>query len=251
MQTTDGVFLSWNLASRIVYRKQTTLGDNIMMLKEIVDIQAGLPFRSRIETEVTGRFLVIQARDLGVDGHVHLDGAARLSALPSPPRGGFLETGDILFQPRGARFSAALFEAVGLPAVAAAPLWILRADPSRVLPEFLLAVLVSAATQAIFRQAAAGTHVPQVPRQAIESLPIELPDLPSQIKLADLARLDRRERELTDRLREARGRLFDLAIKEVAEKARKRANASGPKPAPDGASTPKGPLSTPREHEVR
>jgi hypothetical protein len=103
---------------------------------------------------------------------------------------------------------------------------------------------MSAATQAMLRQTAVGTYVPQVPRQAIESLRIELPDLDNQIRLAELARLERRERGLTDRLREARGRLFDLAVMEAAKKARKRENASGPEPARDGASTPRGPLFT-------
>jgi hypothetical protein len=144
-----------------------------------------------------------------------------------------------------------MFDApAGFSAVAAAPLWVLRADPAYVVPEFLLGVLMSGHIQTSLRQAAVGTYVPQVPRQAIENLPIELPDLHNQITLANLVRLERRERELTDRLREARGRLFDLVVKEAAKKARKRANASGLKAAPDGASTPKGPSSTPREHEV-
>ena len=110
-----------------------------------------------------------------------------------------------------------MFKGAELPAIAVAPLLVLRADSSRILPEFLLAVLMSPATQALLRQSAVGTYVPQVPRQAIESLRIELPDLPSQIKLADLARLERRERELTDRLREVRARFFDLVVREVVQ----------------------------------
>ena len=173
-----------------------------------------------------GEHAVIQARDLGADGRVQLEFAARLRSLPPSGRDAFLRTGDILFQPRGTRFPVGMFDApAGLSAVAAAPLLILRGDPARIAPEFLLVVLTSAAIQAILRQAAVGTYVPQVPRQAIESLRIELPDLPSQIRLADLARLERRERELMGHLRDARARLFDLAVKETTKKARKRTNA--------------------------
>jgi hypothetical protein len=222
-----------------------------LFLNKIAHIRPGLPFRSRIETQDLGEHAVIQARDLGADGCVQLDSAARVHSLPTSARDAFLRTGDILFQPRGTRFSVAMFDAPAeVSAVAAAPLWVLRADPNHVFPEFLLAVLMSGATQTILRQAAVGTYVPQVPRQAIEHLPIELPDLQTQIRLADFVRLERRERELMDRLHEARGRLFDLVVKEAAKKARKRANTSGLKPAPDGASTPKGPSSTPGEHEV-
>lgn len=197
-----------------------------MFLSEISHIQPGLPFRSRIETKAGGEHAVIQARDLGAGGRVQLEFAARLRSLPASGRDAFLRTGDILFQPRGTRFPVAMFEApAGVSAVAAAPLLILRGDPARIVPEFLLVVLASAAIQAILRQAAVGTYVPQVPRQALESLRIELPDLESQIRLADLARLERRERELLDHLRDARGRLFDLAVKEAAKRARMRADA--------------------------
>jgi hypothetical protein len=203
-----------------------------LRLGDIALIRPGLPFRSRIENEVDGDVAVIQARDLRDDGNVSAEGAARLRFLPASAKDGFLKPHDVLLQPRGRRFPVAIFVPTAFPAVAAAPIFTLRADTSRVLPEFLVAVLMSPATQAALRQSALGTYVPQVPRQAIENLQIELPDLPSQIKLADLARLARREREMMNRLCDARARLFDLAVREVAKKARKRANASGPKPVP-------------------
>jgi hypothetical protein len=222
-----------------------------MRIDELVEVYPGVPFRQRLQADPSGKYSVVQARDLGADGRVQLGSAVRQQSLAKPARGGFLQPGDVLVQPRGTRFPVALLDAPGATlAVAAAPLWVLRADKARVVPEFLVAVLISAAAQSILRQAAVGTYVPQVPRDAIEGLRIELPDLPSQMTLVHLARLERRERELVDRLREARGRLFDLAVSETAKKARKRANASGPEPALEGASTPRGPLSTPRERKV-
>lgn len=186
--------------------------------------------------------MVIQARDLGEDGRVHLESAARLESLPTRSASGFLRRGDILLQPRGTRFPAAILDSINeTRVVAAAPMLILRVDPAYAVPEYLVAVLQSPSTQAALRQLAAGTYVPQVSRQAIENLPIQLPDLQSQAKLAHLASLEQRERELMERLREARGRLFDLAVIEVARKARKRANASGPEPVPTGARAPRGP----------
>ncbi len=201
-------------------------------LADVAIIRPGFPFRSKVEREADARFAVIQPRDLGDDGRVHLEDAARLRSLPATPKDGFLRAGDVLFQPRGTRFPAALFEPAELPAVAAAPVYTLRANCSEVLPEFLVAVLMSPATQTILRQSAVGTYVPQVPRQALENLQIELPDLRSQSKLVDLAHLERREREVMNRLHDVRARFFDLVIKEAAKKARKRANASGPEPVP-------------------
>lgn len=213
-----------------------------MKLSDVALLLPGTPFRSRIESEADGVIQVVQARDLGVGGLVRHDGAAKIRDLPGSSKG-CLKSGDVLLQPRGTRFSAAQFQSAGIPAVAAAPLLILRPDPASLVSEFLVAILMAPTTQAILRQSAVGTHVPQVPRQAIADLRIELPDTSSQIRLADLARLERREVELMDRLRDVRARFFDLAVKEVAKKARKRVNASGPQPLPAGASTPGGALS--------
>jgi len=186
-------------------------------LGDLARIRPGLPFRSRIESHAEGDIAVIQARDLGDDGNVSVEGAARVRFLPASPKDGFLKAHDVLLQPRGTRFPVAIFEQAEFSAVAAAPIYTLRADASRILPEFLAAVLMSPATQAVLRQSAVGTYVPQVPRQAVENLQIELPDLPSQMKLADLARLERREREMMDRLRDARARVFDLAVRGCEE----------------------------------
>lgn len=196
-----------------------------MRLSDVVQILSGLPFRIRIESEADGAYVVVQPRDLSGDGRIRLKSSARLRTLPGSPRG-FLQAGDIVFQPRGIRYSVAKIERIDTPMVAAAPLLILRPDAAHIAPDFLAALLQSPATQATLRQAAVGTYVPQVPRQAIEALPIELPDLSSQMRLADLAHLERQEAALMERLSNARGRLFDLAVAEIAERSRRRSNAS-------------------------
>lgn len=208
-----------------------------MQLSEVVQILPGVPFRARIESEKGGVCMVVQARDLLGDGKVDLEGAARIAKPPSSARG-FLKAGDVVFQPRGNRYSVGKLNEVRGPAVAAAPLYILRARAKDIDPDFLVAFLEAPSTQTALRQDAVGTYVPQVPRQALEALRIELPDLPSQLRLADLARLERREIEVMDRLREARGRLFDLALREIAKKSRKRANAPGSVPGLKSAPTP-------------
>lgn len=208
-----------------------------MNLSEVVEILQGVPFRTRIESEKDGAWVVVQARDLVGNGTVDLAGAARIAALPSSTRG-LLRSGDVVLQPRGNRCSVGKVDAVTNPTVVAAPLYILRRRATSVDPDFLVAFLEAASTQSALRQDAVGTHVPQIPRQALETLQIELPDLSSQIMLADLARLERREVEVMGLLREARGRLFELALREIAKKSRKRANAPGSIPGLKDAPTP-------------
>lgn len=209
-----------------------------MQLSEVVEILPGVPFRTRIESEKNGACIVVQARDLVGDGTIDLAGAARIGAPPSSTSG-LLRPGDVVLQPRGNRYSVGkVAEIRGLAVVAAAPLYVLRCRAKDIDPDFLVAFLEAASTQSALRQDAVGTHVPQIPRQALETLHIPLPDLSSQIRLADLARLERREIELMGRLREMRGRLFDLALREIAKKSRKRTNASGSNLVLKGAPTP-------------
>ncbi|MBX9945019.1 MAG: hypothetical protein K2Y40_13125 [Reyranella sp.] len=189
-----------------------------MILGDIARVLPGIPFRSRIESDPDGGVVVIQARDLEFEGQVRAGGAARIRKLPVTPKS-WLQTGDVIVQPRGSSYAAAEFAGSECDAVAAAPLLVLRTDPRAVHSPFLVAFLRSPATQALLRQAAVGTHVPQVPRQDIEALPIVLPSLADQIALAALAELERREREVMGRVRAARSRLFDLAIKQVAHRA--------------------------------
>jgi hypothetical protein len=190
-------------------------------LSRIAQILVGHPFRSRIEDEAGGTFIVVQPRDLGAGGRVDLSNAVRLHTLPGSAQT-YLTANDIILQPRGTRFAASIFGGAEHPTIAAAPLLIVRVNLARAVPEYVLAALASPSTQSLLRQAAVGTYVPQVSRQTVESLLIELPDLSTQAMLADLSTLGRRERELMDRLRDARARLYELAVSEALRKARPR-----------------------------
>lgn len=193
-------------------------------LADIANILVGVPFRSRIESEAEGDIAVIQARDLCDDGRIDLAGAARIREFPAAGKSR-LRPGDVVMQPRGARFSIGLFEEPDRPAVAAAPLLVIRCDETRIEPEFLVLYLKLPSTQAQLRQSAVGTYVPQVPREEVENLAIRIPALASQRRLVDLARLEQREAVLMDRLREQRERLFEIAVRQLGERGPQYPNA--------------------------
>lgn len=213
-----------------------------MKLGDVTMVLPGVAFRTRIETEAGGTAIVIQARDLSEIGRIKLATAARIREAPGSGTAKLLK-GDVVLQPRGTRFPVGLFEGAELPAFAAAPLLVIRADQLRIAPEFLALVLQAPSIQAFLRQSAAGTYVPQVPRQTIESLSIDLPELSIQQQLVDLVLCQRREAEIMSRLRDARERLFELAVRELAKKSRKRVSASGSKPGLGDAPTPPRPSS--------
>ncbi len=220
-------------------------------LSDVASISPGVAFRSRIENDPDGGIVVIQARDLSDNWQVQIHTSARVKALPCLTEA-LLRDGDVLLQPRGTRFSTGVLAQQPIPVVAAAPLLVLRCNPEQVAPEFLALFLRLPGTQAVLRNSAVGTYIPQVPRAAIANLLVDLPDLAKQRKLVEFARFKRREAELMARLSDKRDRLLELAVRELAKKDRDRVNPAGPKSSPGGASTTQG-LSTkkPLTREVR
>ena len=170
--------------------------------------------------------IAIQARDLTEDGEI---GAGGFAVLSAPPGGAtLLCVGDIIFQPRGLRYAAAVFGGFGMMAIAAAPLCILRMkEGMRVHPEYLAAVLRSASVQADLRNAAVGTHVPQVQRTELAELDIPVPDLSTQMQLLEFDHLVREEAHLMAELRSLRARSFDEALAIAARRTQGRTNAPG------------------------
>ena len=76
----------------------------------------------------------------------------------------------------------------------------LRADPSRVTADYLVFFLNLPATQAVLRQLATGSTIPNLRRSAIEQLALPLPSLSDQHKLVALSRLVRRLRPTLSKL---------------------------------------------------
>lgn len=208
-------------------------------LSDLAAVSSGIPFRARIQSEPGGRIAVIQPRDLSATGKVQIETSAKVTALPGSAEAS-LRTGDVLLQPRGTRYSAAVLHERPIPVAAAAPLLVLRCDPGQIDPEFLVLFLQLPRTQAALRNEAVGTYIPQVPRSAVANLSVDLPDLASQRKLVELDRIMRREAEVTTRLLAKRERLLELAVRELAKKDRGRQNAAGPEPVPESALTPSG-----------
>jgi restriction endonuclease S subunit len=188
-------------------------------ISDIAIVSSGIPFRTRIENEPEGRIAVIQARDLSETGQVQVATSARVRSLPGLTEAS-LRTGDVLLQPRGTRFSVGVLVDQPILVAAAAPLLVLRCDPEQIDPEFLVLFLQLPRTQAVLRNAAVGTYIPQVPRSVVAGLSVDVPDLASQRKLVEFDRMKRREAELTAQLTARRERLLELAVRELAKKDR-------------------------------
>lgn len=179
-------------------------------LANIADIRLGTSFRERVLHEPSGNFLVVQGKDIGLDGSLVLNGMARVTDVPGKGAPDTLTAGELVFQTRGVTYRAASVPEPTPPMVAAGSLFILRPDASRLLCDFLVFFLNLHTTQALLRQLATGSTIPNLRRAAIEQLEVPLPSLADQHKLVALGRLVRQQADIEARLTNLRMRELHL-----------------------------------------
>ena len=168
----------------------------ILKLKDIATISSGVTFRSRIEASKDGSVRVIQMKDLGVDNCVYLDESIHIDHT-KPKSNQLAKRGDIIFRSRGLRNTAALLDEDVENTIIAAPLFRIRPDVKKVVPEFLLWWINQSSSQAYL----VSRSVAMVSKQDLEDLDVNLPSLEKQKKVAEFFSLSVREQRLLEEIK--------------------------------------------------
>jgi hypothetical protein len=169
-------------------------------LSLVADLSAGYPFRTAITDEPMGPTRVVSmAQSLGES--LKFD-----SVLPQITFGGDisrlrLESGDLLFRPRGISTQAIYVESVEQPCIFAAPLVRIRVtDPQKTHGWYLHWLLNSPSIQRDINAQARGSMIRMVSLQSLRNLQIPIPPLKVQREIAEVAELLREERALSEEL---------------------------------------------------
>lgn len=196
------------------------------ILANLSEIRVGASPRGRLEAVAAGGERVVHAKDLGPDGDIDSDHLTQVMGRfgETAPR---LRPGDVLMQSRGVSYPVGLAMEDASGAVPVSPLCLIRPDGAQLDGAFLVLFLAHPRTQQRLRAQAAGTHVPELTREAIANIEVPLPALWRQREIAALGQMMRRERELLQRLAAAQdSQLFGLIEQSAKE--------------PGGAQTPPG-----------
>lgn len=118
---------------------------------------------------------------------------------------------DILVANRGSRLTAARVSEE-IDAVAGSQLFVIRPQPSMVLPAYLQAYLNMPSTQDNLRSHARGTYVPTLSISVLRHLQIPQPPLETQRKIAELSQLAAEEQQLIAALAAKRSQLISHSI---------------------------------------
>ncbi|ANL71097.1 hypothetical protein AMC83_CH01073 [Rhizobium phaseoli] len=186
-------------------------------LSDICDVLSGFTARERLEEDAEG-VLTIQMRD--VTDSVTVDPAGLMkSAFDGAMERYLAGAGDVVFRSRGERnFAAYLDNRFVEPAVAVLPILILRPKVG-IVPEYLVWAINRPEAQRHFDSDARGATIRMIPKARIESLELEVPDVATQGKVADIDTLSRREAALTMELTEMRRQLIAEYLQSIVRNA--------------------------------
>jgi restriction endonuclease S subunit len=181
----------------------------LIRLGEITEVRSGFPFRGAIDALPPGNVMVLQVRDVTVNGSPEWPRLLR-KELPKSRPPEYLRKGDVLITTRGRRNDALALPSPPGEAVAATNLFVIRIlDCARLLPGFLAWQINQKPAQDFLMAAATGSHILNLTRPALEALPIALPSLEQQQRLVDLANSIAQEQTLLTRLIENRQQQMD------------------------------------------
>jgi restriction endonuclease S subunit len=180
-----------------------------MKLKEISDIHSGYITRKKIDPASDGSHYLIQAKNVNGD-HLSCDIRLLVRFHPALSRNDRpLEKGDLLFMARGAHNFTILLGDLPEPALAAACFFIVRVSTPEIVPGYLGWYLNQAPVERyLLRHSGRNVHMPVVRRAVLENIPVPVPSLDRQTKIADLNALMLKEINLLHQLGQKRKELI-------------------------------------------
>jgi hypothetical protein len=190
----------------------------LTVLSELAIIRLGIAFRSRLEHDAAGDVAILQMKDVDEGTGLSYATATR-GVLPKENPDLLLRRGDLVFRSRGRSTGAALVGSGVPPAVLAAPLLLIR--PTRIQSDYLYWYINSEHAQAQLASVAAGTSVQMISAESLRALPIPVPPVAAQERIAEIARLIRREVDLANQLTTRRKQLANHILMNYAHQGAK------------------------------
>lgn len=164
----------------------------MILLNEIcLEIFSGQAFQGRIETDPEGDCRVVQMRDIDktYSKIQHLPHLVKSEEIPFKQ---FLQTGDVLFIAKGSNNYAFVFDE-SYKAVASSVFFVLRPDKKKANPYYIAWYINQSTAQAYLHVGKEGSSVTNINKNTLERLPLKLPPMELQSKIARVHQLLQKE----------------------------------------------------------
>jgi restriction endonuclease S subunit len=186
-------------------------------LKKLAQVQIGYQARRRIDPDPKGLCQIVQIKDLDAQGDLCTEGLYRITPESNHARYQ-VSKGDVLFLSRGSRNFATSVDVNLRNTIAAGYFFILKLNSPTVLPDYLAWYINSAPAQQFIKNVARGTHMPVVPKSALEDLEVDVPSLRTQQTIVELDELSKKERSLLQKLEQRRSELVRAFCLQAAKR---------------------------------
>jgi len=184
-------------------------------LKSIIErggIASGFSFRGKIKGSLNGNLRVIQLKDME-NKYTSIGDTCIFIDEHSVKDKYFLKSGDILFISKGANNFASVFQPKDkIPSVASSVFYVIEVDPSKANPNYVAWYINQNLVQQYFQTNALGTYSLNINRETVENIPIQLPSLQTQEKIAKLALLAQQEQYIYTQLKEKRNQIIEAQL---------------------------------------
>src|SRR5438132_775193 len=171
-------------------------------LRDIASVQIGYHFRGKIKPVDDGQHQLIHIKDVSRGGADSFENLMRVNIRDLKPDL-VLRKGDVILVGRGDRRPAVAIESDLKNATVGSQFFIIRVN-HRVDPGYLAWALNQDSAQRYLEEKSVGTNVKVISKEAVSYLPIVLPGLETQRRIATLHSLNVKQRQLTSIIAEKR-----------------------------------------------
>jgi len=169
---------------------------------------SGYSFRGKINHNKNGNTRVVQLKDFQDNYSVIGDNCILIDGAKIKEKY-HLEDGDILFISKGANNFSVVFNnnKDEIPTIASSSLFVIRVDRKFAIPKYISWYINQKKVQNHLKLNLMGTYVPNINKPTVEKIPIELPSLEVQQKIATIADLNNKEQKLYHQIIKLRNHL--------------------------------------------
>ncbi|HCE41981.1 MAG TPA: hypothetical protein DET40_00340 [Lentisphaeria bacterium] len=168
-------------------------------LKDLVEIISGFQLREKLEKTNIGAYRIILPKDIDRDMHEVDLANLYLTDIRNPEKY-FVRKGDVLLQARGFSYPPSLIRVDLDRTAVSSQYYIIRANPDRILPEFLAFYLSLEPVQKRLKGLARGTNIMMLVKDELEKFILDVPHLGKQKYIVELSELAKKEKKLMEEL---------------------------------------------------
>lgn len=175
-------------------------------------ISSGYSFRGKIEHVPDGDLRVVQLKDMENEYSSIGDECTFVDGNDIKEKY-YLQKGDILFISKGANNFALVYELEDdISTVASSVFYVIKIDTALADPHYIAWLINGEYIQQYFQTNATGTYSLSINRKVVEEIPITLPPLEVQNKIAKISKLAQKEQFIYTLLKEKRHQLIEAQL---------------------------------------